>query len=466
MNYTLLNDSPATGIQSEPSGLQTGFVSPAVYPTPYRNRDVDTPQGKASICSTTLNLFNTITGAGMLGLPYAFANSGVAMGLVWFAITGFGESYAIHLLGKCILKERKYSFRALINKTLNFKGNEYFINIVMAFNCFGYCCGYVIVCGQLFPDIARYLFKAESRSVLTSPVFWISIMVWALAFPLVCLKSLEMLKFTSALGFVGITYVATMTALYAFAGDLLGDACSDIEESCPVDFQWWFAGSVSNLLRVISVFCYAFVSTQNIPTLAFELKDRSIRRLDIAVNGAIVLAIGFYCLTALSGYLVFGRIVDPDMLVSFPKNTYTSVARLGIAIVVCTTFPLQMFPTKNAVCHIFFGKDANDCNRKEYYSIVVGLMVAAWAIGIFIKDLSIVLTFIGATTSMFIGYTLPAYFYIKLFPEEGFTFDKFMSYIILVTSLILSPLLVGVEIYSLVKPDHTPTHMPTHMPTH
>lgn len=457
MNYALLDDSPGkVGVQSEPKGEPTGvqsFKSPAIYPTPYRRYSIDIHEGKASICSTILNLFNTITGAGMLGLPYAFANSGVALGLVWFFITGFGESYAIHLLGKCILKERKYSFRALINKTLKFKGNEYFINGVIALNCFGYCCGYVIVGGQLFPDIAKYFFKAKSHSVLASPIFWITIMVWALAFPLVCLKKLDSLKFTSAVGFIGIAYVATMTVLYAFGGDLLGDACGNVEP-CPGDFYWFFPGSVPNLLRVISMFCYAFVSTQNIPTLAFELKDRSIQRLNIAVNGAIVLSIGIYFLTALSGYLVFGSIVDSDMLVSFPKNTYTTVARLGVAIVVCTTFPLQMFPTKNAVCNIFFGKDAYNCNRKQYYGIIVGLLVAAWTVGILIKDLSIVLTFIGATTSMFIGYTLPAYFYIKLFPEEGFTFDKFMSYIILVSSMILSPLLVGVEIYSLVKPTH------------
>jgi len=454
MDYHLLDTSPGTGsVQGEPSGLPGKFTSPAVFPTPYRETegDIPVPEGKASICSTILNLFSTITGAGMLGLPYAFANSGVAMGLVWFFLTGFGESYAIHLLGKCILKERKYSFRALIKKTLNFKGNEYFINGIMALNCFGYCCGYVIVCGELFPDIVRYLFKSESHSVLTNRVFWISIMVWVLALPLVCLKSLEMLKFTSALGFMGITYVATMTVLYAFAGDLLGDACSGQDESCPGDFYWFFPGSVSDLLRVISMFCYAFVCTQNIPTLAFELKDRSITRLNIAVNGAIGLAIGFYFLTALSAYLVFGSIVKSDMLVSFPKNTYTSIARLGIAIAVCTTFPLQMFPTKNAVCNIIFGKDARDCNRKQYYGMILGLMASAWAIGVLIKDLSIVLTLIGATTSMFIGYTFPAYFYIKLFREEGFTFDKFMSYVIFVASLILAPLLVGVEIYSLTS---------------
>jgi len=452
MKSCLLEKSPGKrSLQGEPREATGGVMSPAVWPTPYRNMDVSEPVGKASICSTMINLTNTITGAGMLGLPYAFANSGVALGLVWFLLTGFGESYAIHLLGKCILKERKYSFRALVKKTLHFKGNENLINGIMAFNCFGYCCGYVIVCGQLFPDIIKDFFKVKSSSVLVNPIFWISFMVWCIAFPLVCLRSLDNLKFTSAIGFIGVVYVATITVLYAFGKEFMGDACSGHVETCPGDFYWWFPGSVSNLLRVISMFCYAFVCTQNIPTLTFELKNKTIRRLDIAVNGAIVFAIGIYFLTALGGYLIFGSVVDSDMLVSFPRNTYTSVARLMIALVLCTTFPLQMFPTKNAVCNIFFGWDALECNNWQYYGTVFALMASAWAIGIFIKDLSIVLAFIGGTTSMFIGYTLPAFLYIRLFKEEGFTFDKIMSYVILLASMMLSPLLVGVEIYSLMQ---------------
>jgi len=450
----VLEKSPGeTSVQDSAVRKNPKIMSPAVYPTPYRHMDASAsiPKGKASVWSTMLNLTNTITGAGMLGLPYAFANSGVALGLLWFMITGFGESYAIHLLGKCILKEQKYSFRALVNKTLRFKGKENFINGVLAFNCFGYCCGYVIVCGQLFPDIVKDFFTVKSSSIFNNPVFWISIMVWAIAFPLVCLRSLDNLKFTSALGFIGILYVAIMSSLYAFGEKFMGDACTGHDKPCPGDFYWGFPGSVSDLLRVISVFCYAFVCTQNVPTLTFELKNKTVRRLDLAANGAIVFAIGIYFLTALSGYLIFGSVVNPDMLVSFPRNTYTSVARLMIALVLCTTFPLQMFPTKNAVCNIIFGVDAINCKKWQYYGTIILLMASAWAIGIFIKDLSIVLAFIGGTASIFIGYTLPAFLYIRLFSEEGFTFDMIMSYIILFASMILSPLLLAVEIYSLTS---------------
>lgn len=457
--------------------------SPAVFPTPHRmkqkntavklstkgeskvvpineirGRDWDKETIKtntSTIFSTMINLFNTITGAGMLGLPWAFSNSGVALGSVWFVITGFGEAYAIHLLGKCVLKERKFSFRALAKKTLKFKGNEHFVNAIMAVNCFGYCCGYLVVCGQVFPDIIRDFFHPHKSSIFLSSTFWVSIVVWVIAFPLVCLKTLNSLKFTSTLGFLGIAYISIVTVLFAYGSDLIGDPCEG-NKDCPGDFYWGFPGDVPNLLRVIAVFCYAFVATQNVPTLTFELKNRSVRRLDTAVIGAISMAIVIYFLTALAGYKAFGDIVDPDMLRSFPINTYSSVARLGIGMVLCTTYPLQMYPTKNSICNIIFGLDAEECSNKRYYGTIFVLLAASWGIGICINDLSIILAFIGATTSIFIGYSFPAYFYIKLFADkEGLSCDKVMSYILLISSLILAPALVAVEIYSLINTKST-----------
>jgi len=432
--------------------------SPAVFPTPHRMKQRNSKaklstHGNASIFSTMINLFNTITGAGMLGLPYAFANSGVDIGSVWFLITGLGEAYAIHLLGKCVLKERKYSFSALAKKTLNFNGKEHFVNAIMATNCFGYCCGYLVVCGQLFPDIMRDLAKPDKHSILLNPTFWISIVVWVIAFPLVCLKTLDSLRFTSTLGFLGIVYVSTITILFAYGNDILGDPCEG-QDKCPGHFHWGFPGDMPNLLRVISLFCYAFVGTQNVPTLTFELKNRSIQRLDISVYGALLMAISIYFITALAGYQVYGDIVDANLLKSFPVMTYTTIARLGIAMVLCTTFPLQMYPTKNSICNIIYGLDAYECSNARYYGTIVVVLAAAWGIGVSITDLSIILAFIGATTSVFIGYSFPAYFYIKIFANEGLTFDKVMSYAILISSLLLAPLLVGVETYSLVHTEH------------
>jgi len=429
--------------------------SKAVLPTPHRmNQKTSTKllptRGRATILSTAINMFNTIVGAGMLGLPYGFANAGVQMGSVWFVITGFGGAYSIHLLAKCALDEEMFSFRALAKKTLKFKGNEHFVNAMLAFNCFGNCCGYVVICGQLIPDIFRDLINPLEGSLWLSTMFWITIVVWVISLPLVCLKNLNSLKFTSTLGFVGTMYVVVLTVLYAWRNDLVGDPCEH-KSSCPGEFVWGFPGDTPNLLRVIAVFCFAFVATQNVPSLTFEMKKRSIRRFDIAICGAISMSTVVYFLTALGGYVAFGDIVDADLLQSFPINTYSSIARIGIVLSLCTTIPLQMYPVKNSVCNIFFGLDAYECSSERHYGTVLLLLAACWGVGLHVKDLSVILSFLGATTAVFIGYSFPAYFYIKLYAKKGkITCDVVLSYLILAASLILSPLLIAVEIYSLI----------------
>jgi len=436
------------------SQLRTSFLSnSSVLRTSERSKQSGTEtspnsNGQASVFSTMVNLFSTITGAGMLGLPYAFANSGVALGMTWFTIIGFGEIYTMHLFGKCLLREEKYSFQAMAQKTLKFRGSEHLVNVILSINCFGCCCGYLIICGQLLPDLILHFMDDPIPSYLLNGKIWITSITWVIVFPLVCLKSINALRFTSTLGFIGIVYVSVLTVIFGYGGELLGDPCKG-HEDCPGNFCWGFPGNIPNQLRVISIFCWAFVATQNIPSLTLELKSRSLRRLDISIFGASMSVFAIYSVTALAGYNAFGDYVNANLLKSFPVNLFPSVARLCIAIVLSLCIPLQVFPLKNSVCNMLFGMDAVECSSSKYYGVIISLLLAAWAVVVGISDLSIVMAFIGGTSSMYIGYTFPAYFYIKVFAKDGLTFDRVVSYVILVMSLLLSPLLVAVEIYSL-----------------
>jgi len=131
----------------------------------------------STLYTTMVNLFNTITGPTMLGLPYALANSGVLMGSLWFIITGVGEAYAIHLLAKCAIKERVYSFKELAQVSLKFKGSSHLVNAMVAINGLGLCCAHIIIVKQVLPDIVRYFFYPPMGSILLDPTFWVSIVV-------------------------------------------------------------------------------------------------------------------------------------------------------------------------------------------------------------------------------------------------------------------------------------------------
>jgi len=226
------------------------------------------------------------------------------------------------LLSRCVLSQNNYSFSGLAKKAFTFKGNENFVNGILALNCFGYATSYLIVLGQLLPEIVDFFFGNSAAYFLYWGTFWRTLLCWGICFPLVCQRSLESLKYTSFLGCVSVLYVTIVTVMYGFG--VIGNACEEYayaHTECPGSFHTGFPGDISNLLRVISIYCFAFTATQNIPTFALELKERSVPRLAIATYTAFLCSTAVYIMVALAGYKAFGSAINADLLVSFPRNT-------------------------------------------------------------------------------------------------------------------------------------------------
>merc|ERR1719285_782173 len=152
-----------------------------------------------------------------------------------------------------------------------------------------------------------------------------------------------------------------ITVTYGYGNGIIGNPCEEnAHTDCPGEFQMGFPGSIPNLLRVISIYNGAFAATQNVPTYALELKNRSFPRLAFVVMSAFLIAIFIYVLIALGGYKAFGSTVNADLLVSFPRNTWSTVARIGLSLILISVYPMQIYPTKGAVCKILFQKEATE----------------------------------------------------------------------------------------------------------
>jgi len=423
--------------------------SPAVLPTPIRRRMSD-PDGykhvgpQATVFSTCINMINTIIGAGMLSLPYAFSQSGVMVGLFWFFVGGIGEGFAIRLLNKCVLSEQKFSFRALAYKTLPFRGSKQFMETIVAVNCFGLATSYLVVIGDLLPQIIQYCLKNPS-SLLISRQFWVTVIGCGAGLPLMFPRSLDALKYTSGLGVACVIYIVTLVVLY---GSQEFDACEGADGKCPGEFTYMMPGSAFSMLKVLSMYSFAYSCTQNMPGMAYELKDRTIRKLDTAVWGAILGSTATYIVVAYLGYHAFGDYVDADLLQSLPDSVVATVARVAICLNLLTTYPLQMYPTKNSISQLIWQVDACDLPLPKYITMIVCIFAASWGIGMAVDDLGTILAYVGASTSTLLGYVLPAWFYIKLFPEK--TWELYLAWFMFVVGLILIPLLMTIETLELL----------------
>ena len=95
-SYDLVNihdDKVVVFNQSAPDELPSVIVDEANVESSLLN--------KATWLSCYINLSSTIMGAGVLGLPHAFAHTGWAGGLLLLAICAVSSGLALHFLSKC-----------------------------------------------------------------------------------------------------------------------------------------------------------------------------------------------------------------------------------------------------------------------------------------------------------------------------------------------------------------------------
>ena len=107
--------------------------------------------GKASPFSCTVNLANTVVGAGMLGLPHAFSEAGSFVGVLLLILAGVASALSLHLLAVCqqTVGEKPSSFYTIAHAA--FPALTSVIDIAVAIKCFGVATSYLIVIGDLMP---------------------------------------------------------------------------------------------------------------------------------------------------------------------------------------------------------------------------------------------------------------------------------------------------------------------------
>ena len=96
-----------------------------------------------------VNLLNSIVGAGILSLPYAFRECGYVAGIAMQLAFGLITYYGIRLLLTSLeFAPGVRSSEDLSDRALGRPG-WYFYNLSTAVNCTGACLGYIIVIGDI-----------------------------------------------------------------------------------------------------------------------------------------------------------------------------------------------------------------------------------------------------------------------------------------------------------------------------
>ena len=448
--------------------------------------DGNPQQKKASIVSCVINLLNTVAGAGMLGLPGAYAGSGFFLGTILLFVAAFFSAMGLHLLSvsAATAQSRMGNGKPASFYTVAVTAMPQFaiaIDAAVALKCFGVATGYFVTVGDCMVDSFHYVFRNFSsltettaeeieEMVFTNRQFWI-VCALLCVLPISFFKTLSALKFTSTLSLILIYTLAVGVVLYAQG---VFDACETNDtyyyppkeddqgdQVCQGDTD--LVTDFDDTIKNLAIFVFSFTCHQNVFTITNELKRPTQQRVNRVIIISISSALILYMIVAIEGYRTYGSEVKGDILLNYPQTGLVTMMRIGIAIMVILSYPLQLDPSRRCLTSLVYAligrREKRRRNQQEssqqngpqttdtmferlaitnepvptndadvidpssvidadedmmevldsflFYGITCIFLVLSFAIAMSVSDLGLILGVVGATGSTTVSYILP-----------------------------------------------------------
>ncbi|KAI3403059.2 hypothetical protein KGF56_004119 [Candida oxycetoniae] len=335
--------------------------------------------GRATIKSGTINLLNTIIGAGILAMPYGLAQNGLVFGCMLIIWSSFTSAFGLYLQNKVAkYTEQRGSVSYFSLAQLTYPKLSILFDLAISIKCFGVGVSYLVVIGDLMPKIMETL-RMDGSNLLMHRNFWITIFMAAVVTPLSYLKKLNSLKYTSFIALFSVAYLICLVVEKYIALSITKEGSSILSATTttsaaanngsnvfarsiiphPAEHIVWFGPiSFQKTLSSFPMFVFAYTCHQNMFAIINELKPHDkdgsqTRQSNLIIRNAICIALASYLVVGILGYLTFGSNVNANIISMYPKNSISSlIGRLCIVIMVSLSFPLQCHPCRGSINHV------------------------------------------------------------------------------------------------------------------
>lgn len=410
----------------------------------------------SSTRSGVITLLHTACGAGVLAMPYGFKPFGLIPGFLVIIFCAFCSVAGLLLQARVAryVPEKSASFFTLtqiINPNLSI-----IFDVAIAIKCFGVGVSYMIVVGDLMPQIASVF---TSNHLLLDRNVHITLIMLFIVSPLCFLKRLSSLRYASVIALLSVAYLCVLILVhFVWPSEEIHDLKGHV--------SLWFPHEGTNPLTTLPIFVFAYTCHHNMFSVINEQEDTSFKQVRKVAIYAMSFALALYLLVGGMGYLTFGDHIIGNIIKLYPQFTTTTVGRIAIVLLVMLAFPLQCHPARASINHILFYLQEHLSNSKESTStdnsanaidegstlivnvdqeymadelveedsahqpqvvslhgrkfviITSFLLVASYLLAISVTSLARVLAVVGSTGSTSISFILPGIFGYQLIGSE------------------------------------------------
>ncbi|XP_059475418.1 proton-coupled amino acid transporter-like protein pathetic [Neocloeon triangulifer] len=375
--------------------------------SPFLKREVAHP---TSDIETLIHLAKGSLGTGVLAMPFAFSNAGLALGLIGTIFIGFVCTHCVHIMVKSAQELCwRHNIPALdfgdIAETAFKNGPQSlrpasgfargFIQTLIVVVALGACCVYIVFVSSNLQQVIDFF------TGTTIDIKLYILMVTAVLMALAMIRNLRLLSPFSLLS--NVLFLASIGIVFYYV----------FQDLPSVNEREAFM-SITKLPVFFSTAVFALEGITVVMPLENNMKTpQHFTGCFRVLNTAMAMIVSIYALVGFMGYLKYGDEVEGSISLNLPEGEIPAqTAQIMLAAAVAFTYPLQFY------CAMEFTWPSLDkfLQRKvpkisgllgEYIYRVL-LVLLTMAIALAIPNLSALMGLIGAVCLSTVGLMFPA----------------------------------------------------------
>ena len=368
----------------------------------------------SSLVASILNMMNTIVGAGVLSIPLTVKKSGIVGAFVLLACSLYLSLEGAKMLSTTAVYTMAESYGMVANN-LHMPFMGILGDWAMIIFDLGVSVAYLII---LFSQVKDLLVNWGNVAVETAnnlyPLIG-SLITLFIAFPLLCIPSIDSLKFVSGASIVCICLFVVIAVIKGISQLFKGGLEYEL-----------LPQNLAGFTSAVSVFFTSLCCHVNIPKMTAELKIPETSRFSskvkkmIRIDNVAFLSCGaIYFAVGACGYLAYGNNIESNLLTNFSndKAWYLNIVKLAYALVVLFSYPTLAFAAVVTFDKICFKKQPRPVWRRIVECFIWSAI--SCFIAIIIPQLDTVFGITGSLCGILVNFAIPASYYIGMVKMEN-----------------------------------------------
>lgn len=365
------------------------------------DKEADTTNvvGHTSFMGTVLNLLNSTIGAGILGVPNTFVNTGIVLSIIILLIMAVLSKIATDLLLILGHETNTQSLGEMTEKILGRSGSLTLsvLNLIFSLTAL---VAYLVLAG----DMITSFFELANIDLTSLGRHALMILVYALLVPI----SLTIPRNISFLRYFSTT---TVFCIFFFCISMLYK-CIDhhrIEESTVL------VKCDLSLFSSLSIYALTF----SFPSVIFAVTqtcDKELKKRKNVVFVGLIFCMFFVVFPGVCGYLIFGKNTDANILKNFDsKDVLIIICRVAFLIIVSCSYPMVAQNNESMWSTLIF-KDGSPARLVTWKRTIILVLTNIFPllVAMFLPSVKPALSIGGALGGCLVDFVFPSVLYLKL----------------------------------------------------